>query len=56
MLCRNIICEEGPVNGVRGTIVGFSWLDSNISQPHKGALPQNVYVNFMILVLVSSAR
>ena len=43
MLCRNIICEEGLVDGARGIIVVFSWPDSNTSQPHKGALPQNVY-------------
>ena len=46
MLCCNIICEEGLVNGARGIIVGFSWPDGNTSQPHKGALPQNVYVKF----------
>ena len=46
MLRRNIICEEGLVNGARQIIVGFSWPDGNKSQPHKGALPQNVYVKF----------
>ena len=46
MLRCNIICEEGLVNGARGIIVGFSWPEGNTSQPHKGALPQNVYVKF----------
>ena len=40
MLRRNIICEEGLVNGARGIIVGFSWPNGNTSQPKKGALPQ----------------
>ena len=43
MLRRNIICEEGLVNGARGIIVGFSWPDGADDQAKKGDLPQKVY-------------
>ena len=29
MLRRNIICEDGLVNGARGIIVGFSWPEAD---------------------------
>ena len=46
MLRRNIICEEGLVNGASGIIVGFSWPNGTNDQAKKGDLPQKVYVNF----------
>ena len=46
MLRRNIICEEGLVNGARGIIVGFSLPDGADDQTKKGDLPQKVYVKF----------
>ena len=46
MLRRNIICEEGLVNGARGIIVGFSWTNGTNDQAKKGDLPQKVYVKF----------
>ena len=46
MLRRNIICEEGLVNGARGIIVGFSWPNGTNDQAKKGDLPQKVYVKF----------
>uniref|UniRef100_A0A1X7V8L8 ATP-dependent DNA helicase n=1 Tax=Amphimedon queenslandica TaxID=400682 RepID=A0A1X7V8L8_AMPQE len=46
MLQRNIICEEGLVNGARGIIVGFSWPNGADDQAKKGDLPQKVYVKF----------
>ena len=42
MLRRNIICEEGLVNGIREIIVGFSWPDGADDQAKKGDLPQKV--------------
>ena len=45
MLRRNIVCEEGLVNGARGVVVGFTWPDGRgPSEP--GALPNTVLVKF----------
>ena len=46
ILRRNIICEEGLVNGARGIIVGFSWPNGTNDQAKKGDLPQKVCVKF----------
>uniref|UniRef100_A0A1X7UC87 Uncharacterized protein n=1 Tax=Amphimedon queenslandica TaxID=400682 RepID=A0A1X7UC87_AMPQE len=46
MLRRNIICEEGLVNGARGIIVAFSWSNGADDQAKKGDLPQKLYVKF----------
>jgi len=44
MLRRNIMCEDGLVNGVRGVIVGFKWNTECQYQP--GSLPAAVLVKF----------
>ena len=44
MLRRNIMCEDGLVNGVRGVIVGFKWNTECQYQP--GSLPVAVLVKF----------
>ena len=46
MLRRNILCEDGLVNGARGIVVGFTWPDGQQTQPQIGQLPQNVLVKF----------
>ena len=46
MLRRNILCEDGLVNGARGIMVGFTWPDGQPTQPQIGQLPQNVLVKF----------
>ena len=56
MLRRNILCEDGLVNGARGIVVGFTWPDGQPTQPEIGQLPQNVLVKFTILALVVSAE
>ena len=43
MLRRNIMCEDGLVNGVRGVIVGFKW---NSDHYQSGSLPAAVLVKF----------
>ena len=46
MLRRNIMCEDGLVNGARGEIVGFKWSGSADRQDHPGMLPVAVLVKF----------
>ena len=46
MLRRNIMCEDGLVNGARGEIVGFNWSDGADHQHQPGALPSAVLVKF----------
>ena len=46
MLRRNILCEDGLVNGARGIVVGFTWPDGQPTQPQIGQLPQNVLLKF----------
>ena len=46
MLRRNILCEDGLVNGARGIVVGFTWPNGQPTQPRIGQLPQNVLVKF----------
>ena len=46
MLRRNIMCEDGLVNGVRGEIVGFKWSGSADRQDPPGMLPAAVLVKF----------
>ena len=45
MLRRNIMCEDGLVNGARGKIVGFKWSNGADHQAQPGNLPAS---NFMI--------
>ena len=47
MLWRNINCGDGLVNGARGTIVGFKWPGSAVSQNTPSELPTEVYVRFL---------
>ena len=46
MLRRNIMCEDGLVNGARGEIVGFKWPDGADHQDQPGLLPAAVLVKF----------
>ena len=46
MLRRNIVCEEGLVNGARGVVVGFTWPDGGEGPSEPGALPNTVLVKF----------
>ena len=46
MLRRNIMCRDGLVNGTRGVIVGFKWLDGADHQAQPGLLPSAVLVKF----------
>ena len=46
MLRRNIMCEDGLVNGARGEIVGFKWSDGADHQAQPGILPAAVLVKF----------
>ena len=46
MLRRNIMCEDGLVNGARGVIVGFKWSDGADHQDQPGLLPAAVLVKF----------
>ena len=46
MLRRNIMCEDGLVNGAHGEIVGFKWSGSADCQNLPGMLPVAVLVKF----------
>ena len=46
MLRRNIMCEDGLVNGARGEIVGFKWSGGADHQDQPGMLPAAVLVKF----------
>ena len=46
MLRRNILCEDGLVNGARCIVVGFTWPDGQLTQPQIRQLPQNILVKF----------
>ena len=46
MLRRNIMCEDGLVNGARGEIMGFKWLNGGDHQDQPGMLPAAVLVKF----------
>ena len=46
MLRRNIMCEDGLVNGACGEIVGFKWSDGADHQTQLGILPAAVLVKF----------
>ena len=46
MLRRNIMCEDGLVNGARGVIVGFKWSGGAEHQDQPGMLPEAVLVKF----------
>ena len=46
MLRRNIMCEDGLVNGTHGVIVGFKWSDGVDHQDQPGMLPAAVLVKF----------
>ena len=39
MLRRNIMCEDGLVNGARGEIVGFKWSEGDDHQKSTGISP-----------------
>ena len=46
MLRRNIMCEDGLVNGVRGLAMGFKWPGNINNQEQPGGLPTAVLVKF----------
>ena len=46
MLRRNIMCEDGLVNGARREILGFKWLDGADHQAQPGILPAAVLAKF----------
>ena len=46
MLRRNIMCEDGLVNGARGEIVGFKWSDEVDHQAQPGIRPAAVLAKF----------
>ena len=46
MLRRNIMCEDGLVNGTRGEIVGFKWSEGADHQIQPGNLLASVLVKF----------
>ena len=46
MLRKNIMCEDGLVNGAHGEIVGFKWSDGADHQTQPGNLPASVLVKF----------
>ena len=46
MLRRNIMCEDGLVNGARGDVVGYKWSDGANLQAQPGILPAVVLVKF----------
>ena len=46
MLRRNIMCEDGLVNGARGEVVGFKWSDGANHQAQPGILTAAVMVKF----------
>ena len=46
MLRRNILCEDGLVNGARGIVIGFRWRNGSFTQGVNGELPEAVLVKF----------
>ena len=46
MLRRNIVCEEGLVNGARGIVVGFTWPEGREGPSEPGVLPNSVLIKF----------
>ena len=46
MLRRNILCEDGLVNGARGVVVAFRWRNGGTTQAADGELPEAVLVKF----------
>jgi hypothetical protein len=46
MLRRNILCEDGLVNGARGIVVAFRWRNGGNTQAADGELPEGVLVKF----------
>ena len=46
MLRRNILCEDGLVNGARGIVIGFRWRNGSSTQGVDGELPEAVLVKF----------
>ena len=46
MLRRNIMCEDGLVNGARDEIMGFKWSNGGDHQDQPGMLPAAVLVKF----------
>ena len=45
MLQRNILCEDGLVNGARGIVIAFRWRNGRTTQAADGELPEAVLVD-----------